>query len=65
MAVLSRDAAALKCFMCGFVCGHLVDRVVRLAAGVQPAETISRLRCPRCRGSVYADRELDQTFLQN
>ena len=65
MAVLSREAATLKCFMCGTVCGHLVDRIVRLAAGVQPAETLSRIRCPRCRGSVYLDRELDLTHLQN
>lgn len=65
MAVLSRDAGTLKCFMCGSVCGRLVDRIVRLAPGVQPAETISRVRCPRCRGSVYLDRELDQSYLQN
>ncbi len=65
MAAQTRDAATLKCFMCGYVCGRVVDRVVRLTAGVQPADTLSRTRCPRCRGSVYLDRELDQSYLQN
>ncbi|GEM_PF-6735845 len=65
MAVLSREAAALKCFLCGSVCGHVIDRVVRLAPGVRPAETLSRVRCPRCGGSVYVDHEIDRSFLQN
>ena len=65
MAVLGREAAALKCFMCGYVCGRVIDRIVRLSPGVAPTDTISRLRCPRCRGSIYLDQELDSSFLQN
>ena len=65
MPLLGKDAATLKCFLCGFVCGRVVDRIVRLSPGVQPAETLSRTRCPRCRGSVYLDHELDEVYLQN
>ena len=36
MAVLSKEAATLKCFMCGTVCGHLIDRIVRLAPECSP-----------------------------
>ena len=36
MAVLSKEAGQLKRFMCGTVCGHLIDRIVRLAPGCSP-----------------------------
>jgi hypothetical protein len=58
--------ADLKCYMCGALAGHIQrergDAAARVAlerggkVGLIGAWETSRLRCPRCGGSVYVDQ---------
>src|SRR5438105_6562595 len=58
--------ADLKCYMCGALAGHIQreqgDATARVAieragkVGLIGSWETSRLRCPRCGGSVYVDQ---------
>jgi ribosomal protein S27AE len=58
MAVMASRFGTLKCLMCGYVAGAIVDGTLTLAREV--AQRADRRRCPRCRGSLYLERESDR-----
>lgn len=60
MAVLASRFGTLKCLMCGFVAGSLVDGALTLAPAFAAQREGGRMRCPRCRGTLYLERESDR-----
>lgn len=48
----------LACMLCGTVTGTVSEGVLRVSAQSRPIRTTRGLRCPRCNGGLYLEREL-------
>ena len=51
------------CMHCGSVAANISDGRLELAPGTQRALTLRALRCPRCQGPTYIERELEPSTL--
>ena len=51
------------CMHCGGVAANIADGRLELAPGTQRVTTLRALRCPRCQGPTYVERELEPSTL--
>jgi hypothetical protein len=48
---------------CGSVAANIADGRLELAPGTRRVPTLRSLRCPRCQGPTYIERELEPSTL--
>jgi hypothetical protein len=53
----------INCMHCGGVAANIADGRLELAPGTQWATSLQAMRCPRCNGPTYIERELDPSML--
>ena len=53
----------VTCMMCGSVAANIADGRLELAPGTRPAPSLRSMRCPRCKGPTYVERELEPSVL--
>lgn len=58
MATMPWRFGTLNCMLCGTVAGTVTEGVLRLTPATSPAQTPKGLRCSRCNGGLYFEREL-------
>lgn len=51
------------CMHCGSVAANIADGRLELAPGTRRALSLRGLRCPRCQGPTYIERELEPSTL--
>ena len=51
------------CMMCGSVAANIADGKLELAPGTRWAPTLRAMRCGRCGGPTYVERELEPSTL--
>ena len=53
----------VHCQHCGSVAANIADGRLELAPGTQRVATLRALRCPRCQGPTYVEREIEPSTL--
>lgn len=53
----------VSCMHCGSVAANITDGRLELAPGTARAANVTALRCPRCQGPTYIERELEPSLL--
>jgi hypothetical protein len=53
----------VNCMHCGSVAANIADGRLELAPGARPVASLRALRCPRCQGPTYVERELEPSTL--
>jgi hypothetical protein len=53
----------VSCMHCGSVAANIADGRLELAPGTQRPLSLRSMRCPRCKGPTYVERELDPSTL--
>lgn len=53
----------VTCMHCGGVAATIFDGTLELAPNTVAAPTVRGLRCPRCKGPTYVERELEPSML--
>ena len=53
----------VSCMHCGSVAANIADGRLELAPGTLRVPSLRSLRCPRCKGPTYIERELDPSTL--
>jgi hypothetical protein len=53
----------VSCMHCGSVAANISDGRLELAPGTQQVASIRSIRCPRCHGPTYVERELEPAML--
>ncbi|MCC7105916.1 MAG: hypothetical protein IT307_12300 [Chloroflexi bacterium] len=51
------------CMHCGGVAATIFDGLLELAPNTAAAPSVRGLRCPRCKGPTYVERELEPSML--
>ena len=51
------------CMHCGSVAANIADGRLEFAPGTQRVTSLRALRCPRCQGPTYVERELEPSTL--
>jgi hypothetical protein len=53
----------VSCMHCGSVAANIADGRLELAPGTQAVQTLRSIRCPRCQGPTFVERELEPSTL--
>lgn len=53
----------VSCMHCGSVAANIADGRLELAPGTCRPPTLKAMRCPRCQGPTFVERELDPSVL--
>jgi hypothetical protein len=53
----------VSCMHCGSVAANIADGRLELAPGTQRVPSLRLMRCPRCKGPTYIERELEPSML--
>ena len=53
----------VSCMHCGSVAANIDNGKLELAPGTRRVTSLRAMRCPRCEGPTYIERELDPSTL--
>ena len=53
----------VSCMHCGSVAANIENGRLELAPGTRRVGSLRSMRCPRCQGPTYIERELDPSML--
>lgn len=53
----------VSCMHCGSVAANIADGMLELAPGTRRVATMRAIRCPRCQGPTFIERELEPSML--
>ena len=53
----------VMCMHCGDVAATIFEGALELAPKTVPASSVQGLRCPRCQGPTFVERELEPAML--